>query len=319
MIRTPQSIQNGTLDLTAVVERGAAALDAAKGRLLPVALDAKDHLAPHAADAVDRIVPLMQGAAAKARPVVTTAVTRVTEAVETEVKPRLAELLDDATRDAKLSEASRRGRATVAALRGEVAQAEDVEPKRCRCHPVLKALGLAVLIGIVAMVVRALFCSRDDGWNLDDESSETPETAPSADSAPATEAAPARDAAEDSEPTQPIQTGRRIEPEGADASAEPIEAARQAESVEPLTSDQPDQAEHADQTDEPDQDLGDPFRYGEGSFIGPNPPEGYTIKGNERSMKYHVPGALAYERCSTQVWFNSTQAAERAGFVRAER
>ena len=29
--------------------------------------------------------------------------------------------------------------------------------------------------------------------------------------------------------------------------------------------------------------------YGEGSFVGAEPPEGFRIKGNERSMKFHVP------------------------------
>ena len=64
---------------------------------------------------------------------------------------------------------------------------------------------------------------------------------------------------------------------------------------------------------------GDPFRYGEGSYIGAEPPEGYVIKGNERSMKYHVPTALGYERTVTDIWFNSPEAAERAGFTRALR
>lgn len=63
----------------------------------------------------------------------------------------------------------------------------------------------------------------------------------------------------------------------------------------------------------------DPFRYGENSFIGDNPPEGYTIKGNERSMKYHVEGNEGYERTITDVWFNSPEAAEAAGFTRAQR
>ena len=50
----------------------------------------------------------------------------------------------------------------------------------------------------------------------------------------------------------------------------------------------------------------------------PNP-EGYTIKGNERSMKYHLPGSAAYERTIAEVWFASEEAAEAAGFVRAQR
>ena len=59
--------------------------------------------------------------------------------------------------------------------------------------------------------------------------------------------------------------------------------------------------------------------YGEGAFVGTTPPEGYTIKGNERSKKYHVPGTGGYERTIAEVWFNSEEAAAEAGFVKAQR
>ena len=62
-----------------------------------------------------------------------------------------------------------------------------------------------------------------------------------------------------------------------------------------------------------------PVDYGEGSYRGDNPPEGFTIKGNERSMKFHVPTALGFERTVTDLWFNSPEAAEQAGFTRALR
>ena len=59
--------------------------------------------------------------------------------------------------------------------------------------------------------------------------------------------------------------------------------------------------------------------FGEGSYAGPNPPEGYTIKGNERSMKYHLPDMAGYARTTAEVWFNSEEAAQAAGFVRSQR
>ena len=58
---------------------------------------------------------------------------------------------------------------------------------------------------------------------------------------------------------------------------------------------------------------------GEGVYIGSEPPEGFTIKGNERSMKYHVPESAGYGRTMAEVWFNSEEAAQQAGFVRAQR
>lgn len=59
--------------------------------------------------------------------------------------------------------------------------------------------------------------------------------------------------------------------------------------------------------------------FGEGSYIGTEPPEGYMIKGNDRSMKYHVQESGGYERTNADVWFNSEEAAQAAGFTRAQR
>jgi hypothetical protein len=58
---------------------------------------------------------------------------------------------------------------------------------------------------------------------------------------------------------------------------------------------------------------------GEGVYVGAEPPEGFSIKGNERSMKYHVPESAGYNRTVAEVWFNSEEAAQQAGFVRAQR
>jgi hypothetical protein len=58
---------------------------------------------------------------------------------------------------------------------------------------------------------------------------------------------------------------------------------------------------------------------GEGVYVGSEPPEGFVIKGNERSMKYHMPEAAGYGRTIAEVWFNSEEAAQQAGFVRAQR
>lgn len=60
-------------------------------------------------------------------------------------------------------------------------------------------------------------------------------------------------------------------------------------------------------------------KYGEGAYVGSEPPEGYTIKGNERSMKYHTAETGGYERTIADVWFNSEEAAEAAGFAKAQR
>ncbi len=55
--------------------------------------------------------------------------------------------------------------------------------------------------------------------------------------------------------------------------------------------------------------------YGEGSYVGTEPPAGFDIKGNADSMKFHTPESQWYDATVAEVWFNSTEAAEAAGFV----
>ncbi|SDU95609.1 hypothetical protein SAMN04488544_2545 [Microlunatus sagamiharensis] len=55
-----------------------------------------------------------------------------------------------------------------------------------------------------------------------------------------------------------------------------------------------------------------------GVYLGIEPPEGYTIKGNERSMKYHLPDSNSYARTIAEVWFLDEEAAQKAGFTRAQ-
>jgi len=46
-------------------------------------------------------------------------------------------------------------------------------------------------------------------------------------------------------------------------------------------------------------------------------PEGFAIKGNEDSMKYHTPDSQWYENTTAEVWFKSEDAAQAAGFTKA--
>jgi large subunit ribosomal protein L22 len=43
-------------------------------------------------------------------------------------------------------------------------------------------------------------------------------------------------------------------------------------------------------------------------------PEGFEVKGNAQSMKYHVPGSRYYNATKAEYWFESAEAAEAAGF-----
>ncbi|MCL2315845.1 MAG: hypothetical protein FWC46_02000, partial [Actinomycetia bacterium] len=247
------------------------ALDA-KERLVPLALDARERLAPLAVDARERIVPLVHEAAARARPVAVAAVARVGEVVETEVKPRLADLLEDAKGEPQAVLAVVAEDVAPVAAVGAVA-AVAAKPKWS--HRLLKALVLAALVGVAAWVAKTMLGRRDDGWELADDDAFR-EPAPE----------PARVAPEPAAPAQAVVP----EPPAPPAHAEP-----------PAPPAEPDPT------------------YGEGAYVGDNPPEGYVIKGNAQSMKYHVPGALAYHRCVPEVWFATEEAAQRAGFTPAKR
>ena len=50
---------------------------------------------------------------------------------------------------------------------------------------------------------------------------------------------------------------------------------------------------------------------------GQEAPEGFEVKGNESSKKFHVPGSRWYDQTKAEVWFATPEAAEAAGFVPA--
>lgn len=62
-------------------------------------------------------------------------------------------------------------------------------------------------------------------------------------------------------------------------------------------------------------DKADEQPYGEDSYKGENPPEGFDIKGNEDSMKFHTPESQWYAQTKAEIWFKTVEAAEAAGFV----
>ena len=46
-------------------------------------------------------------------------------------------------------------------------------------------------------------------------------------------------------------------------------------------------------------------------------PEGFPIKGNEDSMKYHTPDGQWFEQTTAEVWFDTEESAQAAGFEKA--
>ena len=108
-------------------------------------------------------------------------------------------------------------------------------------------------------------------------------------------------------PTEATPEPEIAEPVGSDNAAEvPVEA-------------DPDAVSATEATEAVAATMASTRYEGEGVYVGQEPPDGFTIKGNERSMKYHVPESSGYGRTIAEVWFNSEEAAQQAGFVRAHR
>jgi large subunit ribosomal protein L17 len=96
---------------------------------------------------------------------------------------------------------------------------------------------------------------------------------------------------------------------------DPVEASAEAVDLEPAT-----EVEGVDD---------DVFEETQGGFAGKyagshvpledesQAPEGFPIKGNEDSMKFHEPDGQWYEQTVAEVWFDTVESAEAAGFTRA--
>ncbi len=82
--------------------------------------------------------------------------------------------------------------------------------------------------------------------------------------------------------------------------------------------DNDDDDSDADDSDADDSDDEEP--YGPGShrpIDGGAAPEGFAIKGNANSMKFHQPDGQWYEQTEPEAWFATVEDAERAGFTEA--
>lgn len=144
------------------------------------ATDLKDHLAPHVEQARGKAAPYVAEARDKAAPVVAEARDRW----QREVAPALSSAVsaaDEATAEYR-AEAARRGAATAAALRGEVATAPPKKKGRKR-----KALVLLGLAGLGFAAVKKFTGQDSQAW----ETSYQPKPAPAPGAPPLHDAAAA--------------------------------------------------------------------------------------------------------------------------------
>ncbi len=272
---------------------------------------AQEYLTPRAQDALqqvgDYVAPRAQEARKKGAKMAAQAIDAVQPALD-DALDRLSPAVDEAY--AKLAPALDAGRQKVQneflpalsellhEAADEVAKVEIVEvpvpakKKRSGWKTFGGVLLAGGLLAVVVVALRKLFAPADSGWQAHEPSQPYVPTPPQTvvDEVSQTDADPGADAAE-----QWLDDGGEVLP-----TDDPTDEA-QAEGAEE------DAAPFADSP------------YGEGSYVGTEPPEGFVIKGNERSMKYHVQGNGGYLRTIADVWFSSEDAAVAAGFRKAQR
>jgi hypothetical protein len=256
-----------------------------------------------------------------------------------------------------VAEATQRGKAAVAAAKGEL----ELPKEKKKGRWLMRIAIVAAVAGAAVFVIRRVLGGRDADWQAARPT--TPYAPPRPAGAPGTgqsTAAPVVDGAmaeagDDDQgglsahllnleadgaavPDQPAEGGDVEAPaEAAAAVEEALDAAAEVREETPIeTAPDSEMAESAPpdvataESAPPDDAAAAPTAVaapeaetrsyqGEGVYVGHEPPEGFTIKGNERSMKYHVPESAGYGRTVAEVWFNSEEAAKQAGFVRAQR
>ncbi|WP_415111525.1 hypothetical protein [Propioniciclava sp.] len=254
----------------------------AKKKGAKLAAQAMDAVQPALDDALERITPAVDEAYSKLAP----ALDAGRQKVQHEILPALSELLHDAA--------------------DEIAKVEvaEVPAPAAKKRSGWKTFGGVVLAGgllaAVVVALRKLFAPADSGWQAHEPSQPYVPTPPQtvvdevAHTDAASEPAAADDVTTEDAAEQWLDDGGEVL-----GSDDPTE--------EPAGDTEGDAAPFADSP------------YGDGSYVGAEPPEGFVIKGNERSMKYHVPGGGGYERTIADVWFASEDAATAAGFTRAKR
>jgi hypothetical protein len=328
-------------------ERVGPLAQSAADRVAPLAATAAERLSPFANTAKARGTSVTQGAVNRIAPVLDGAVGRVTPAVEAArgkvadaLLPKLAVALTAAAASPLVEEARSRAEATLAAARGELTLPEEKTDK-----PWGRWLMRIAVIGgvgaVVVVVVRRFLGSRDADWQAARPSAPyvppTPSSAPTstettsvadtaasagvaaetAEAPVSSDNAPGVAVEEDFAATEPAQVGLLNVTDSGDVEevvvdevviSEPVADLPEGEPVsESLAADEPAPGERAARWS------------GEGVYVGHEPPEGFVIKGNERSKKYHVPESAGYGRTVGEVWFNSEEAAQQAGFIRAQR
>ncbi len=146
-------------------------------------------------------------------------------------------------------------------------------------------------------------------------------TQPAADKAPAEKPAADEPAADKTADKTVVETA--VEATGGDATttATPASEATGAASEAPQADAAAEAATEAPATEAPATEAPAEGEFGADSAApleDGSAPEGFEIKGNKTSKKFHAPSSPWYDRTNAEVWFRTAEAAEAAGFVNAE-
>ncbi len=275
------------------MREGGALADQTYSRIRPALRDAGIRSARFAADTFDRVHPALDDAIDRVYPAVNTTVKRVRPAVD-EVLERVPPVVDFArekVQDDLLPEVADQLRRLAAqplahelkVAAASAALAKQLDKASGKKKSGWKTFGKIVLAGVVlggvVIAVRKLLADPTSGW----------------------ESYSGRDNAYVADPV------------AEDYDADDVGIID--DEAEEITEEVPD----LDGVTAPAADSFDEHPYGEGSYVGDEPPADFVIKGNDRSKKYHVPGSASYERTSAEIWFASEEAAQAAGFTKAQR
>lgn len=295
----------------------------AQDYLTPLAKDAKKKSAKFAADAVDAVQPKLDDALSKVSPAIDDAYARIAPAVESardkvqrDFIPAVSDMLHNAAEDlAKV----------------ELPPVPAPKKKKSGWKTFGKLLLAAGLLAAVVMAIRKFLAPNDSGWqahepsspyvptstqNLVDDLSKKRDQAKDAASEWIDEAGDKLDDAKKKAADIAEDAGEKL----GDAKDKAKDAAEDAkDALKKVAADAKEKAADATKAAEGDASPFGDSPYGEGSYVGTEPPKGFAIKGNERSMKFHVPSNGGYERTIADVWFASEAAATAAGFSKAKR
>jgi hypothetical protein len=330
-------------------------------KVAPYASSARQKGAQAAHDAVEALAPRLDEAFDRVTPAVEAARGKVTD----ELLPRLSEALTAAAATPVAVEAARRGKATMAAARGELS---FPEPKK-KGRWLRRFAIIAAVAGVAVVVLRRVLGDKDADWQA---ARPTTPYAPSTPASPSTSApsgtaaasasttaaaadapseesaAPAAEAVDDAVLNDTVATETGADDTGNSATlgsdivtdgdlvAEEAAGTDESSIAADLPTDAVEESAQTPQLDESeiateelapvastegsdsDGTSAEQKYTGEGAYVGNEPPEGFFIKGNENSMKYHLPESGGYDDTVAEVWFSSEEAAQQAGFVRAQ-